>query len=259
MLHHGGRSARWGNLGLWSATAHDGRDFAAANEALADAVARAAALAHGDRVLSLACGAGEELRRWRQRYGAQDVLGVERNPRLAALARALCDGDSGVSVTAASARRAALPPASFDAVVCVDAAYHLSPRATFLHTAFAALREGGHLAFTDLVLDAPADRASTLHLAGALCGVRVGELCSVAAQMQRMDAAGFEHVHAERLDDAALGGFTRFVAAQGARLGMRAWRPAWWRVALTAWLIPACRTRGLGYALYSGSRRATAS
>ena len=134
-------------------------------------------------------------------------------------------------------------------MVCVDAAYHLSPRSGFLAGAWQALRPGGRLAYTDLVLSRSASPGTGLRWAARACGVDLQELLPLPGQVQRLQQAGFDAVGTQSLDDAVLGGFARFVQRQQAVLGPRAWHPAWWRPALTARLIPPCRVAGLGYAL----------
>ena len=92
LLHQGGRPGTWGNLGLWA----DGgdapdliatTDYAGACRALALSVGDAAGLQPGARVLSLACGAGDELLLWTDHFGASRVLGVEVDPAAARLAQ----------------------------------------------------------------------------------------------------------------------------------------------------------------------------
>lgn len=134
-LHHGGQPGQWGNLGLWPDDT--GTDYATACRTLALAVGQAARLQPADRVLSLACGAGEELRLWTTHFSAGRVLGIERDPQAAARAQALCAADARIRVLC----RPALPldralgdvaGQRLDAIVCVDAAYHLSPRGDLL-------------------------------------------------------------------------------------------------------------------------------
>jgi SAM-dependent methyltransferase len=260
LLHRGGPAGQWGNLGLWPPAPTDGAksmdqaDYAGACRALALAVGQTAGLQRGDHVLSLACGAGEELRLWTGEFGAARVLGIERDPTAAARAQALCAGDARIHV----ACRPALPldslaadGARFDAIVCVDAAYHLSPRGALLAGAARLLRPGGRLALADLTLQ---DRPSPL-LRGAarLCGVPAADLLPLPAQVQRLQALGFADVQARALDDAVLGGFARFVRRQARAHRLRAWQPGWRGAAITAALIPPCRAAGLGYALLAAT------
>jgi SAM-dependent methyltransferase len=257
LLHRGGPSAQWGNLGLWS-KAGPADSYAQACAALADRVAAAAGLAAGQRVLSLACGAGEELLHWVQHHGVSHALGVEADPALAAVARQRAAGAGLVSVCPVVAQPAlawatqrSVAEGRFDAVLCVDAAYHLSPRKALFKQTRRLLQPGGRLAFTDLVLDAGSARSSLMIMASKSCGVALADLLPAKARVQQLQAAGFVDVQLQHLDDEVLGGFARFVQAQSSRLGLQAWHPAWLRPALTAALIGPCRRAGLGYALFS--------
>lgn len=268
LLHHGGRPGAWGSLGLWTAAdaagpaAAEAEDYFAACAALAGATARAAGLQAGERVLAVACGDGEELRHWVEQGGAAEVVAVEADAARAARAARLCAGLPGVTVQLGSGSALgaqALPPARFDRVLCVDAAYHLSPRRAFLDGAFRLLRPGGTLAYTDLVGEA-AGRWDRLRLAGAaaLCGIGADALVGEAAQRQRLLDAGFVAPRLQRLDEAVLGGFVRFVQRQSSRLPGGRWQAGWRRVAITAALIRHGRAAGLGYAMLSATRPAEA-
>ena len=245
LLHRHGAEGSWGNLGLWPAN-----DYAATCSALARRIGEAASLAPGQRVFSVACGAGDELALWVRAFGVGHALGVERD----AAARALAKRFVGDAVMVADALPAVpLPGAKrFDAVLCVDAAYHLSPRPAYLAQWHAVLQPGGRVAFTDLVLDGR--RSLPLRAAAHLCGVPAGDLVGADVRQAQLRDAGFVDVRVERLDAAVLDGFAQFVRAQRARLGRQAAGPAWRRVALTAALIPPCRALGLGYALFSARR-----
>ncbi|MBX3637403.1 MAG: methyltransferase domain-containing protein [Rubrivivax sp.] len=245
-LHAGGRAAAWGNLGLWRSTADD---YAGACEALARAVGEAAALRPGDRVLGLACGAGEELALWRVAFGAGALAGIEADERLARAAAARVP-DAELRVGPAQDLLADMAQ-RFDAVLCVDAVYHLGPRLPLFERVAGVLEVGGRFAFTDLVLDR--EPSPPLAAMARLAGVPIDELADLPTRVAQLRAAGFAEVVATRLDEAVLGGFARFAAAQAARFGWRAWHPGWRRVALTARLIGPCRRAGLGYALLAAT------
>lgn len=241
LLHRGGRPGIWGNLGLWRSGSDD---YATACRALASEVGSAARIAAGDHVLSIACGAGDELVVWVDEFSAAQATGIE------------------IDQACTAATLAALPrvlPAHFDRVVCVDAAYHLSPRQAFIDAAFGLLRPGGRLAYTDLVVDG--DRgfghigAPLLRAAARLCGVPAADLGPAEKSIARLATAGWVDIESSRLDEAVLGGFRRFVRMQGRRLGSSAWSAGWRRSAVTAGLIPLCRAAGLGYALFGATKR----
>lgn len=262
LLHHGGRPGAWGSLGLWPGATDpapaDAADYFGACEALAGATAQAAGLRPGDRVLGVACGDGEELRLWVQRFHAAAVVGVEVDAGRAARAAQRCAQLPEVTVRVGSGTALAalgLPVAGFDRVLCVDAAYHLAPRAAFLQQAFALLRPGGTLAYTDLVgPDAGGPGRALLASAAAACGLGRGALADAATQCQRLRDAGFDKPRLQRQDDEVLGGFVRFVKRQSGRLPGGRWQVGWRRVAATAALIPHCRAAGLGYAMLSATR-----
>jgi microcystin synthetase protein McyJ len=244
LLHAGGRPGAWGNLGLWDAAT---TDYFGACQALARTLGHAAGLQAGDRVLAVACGAGEELRLWQQGFGAAEVVGVEADAASARQARQLAPAARVLEGSGSALLELGLPTGHFDRVLCVDAAYHLQPRTAFLRAARHLLRPGGTLAYTDLV----AERAHPLlRVAARLCGLQPGTLLPAAAQRQRLQALGYADVKVEHLDDAVLGGFARFV--QQRRLPP--WR--WPRVATTAALIGPCRAAGLGYAMWSATASA---
>jgi|GEM_PF-1894567 len=264
LLHRGGRPGTWGSLGLW----HDGiEDYAQACEALARAVGEAAGIRPGERVLSIGCGAGDELLLWARGFGAAEVCGLEQDPLLVAAAQRLVQatplppacrvrvlgGDAG------QLARLALPGGRFDRVVCVDAAYHLSPRAPFLAAVHALLRPGGRLAYTDLTLGPPRHPAwrGLLRGAATLTRVPLAEIGPLPAHEARMRAAGFGDVQSLALDATVLDGFARHVRGQGPRVARTALHPDWRRPGLTARLIGPCRAAGLGYALFSAEAQGT--
>lgn len=254
LLHRGGPLSAWGNLGLWTGALH----YAEACAALADAVAAAGELAPGQRVLSLACGAGEELLHWVRRHGAATAIGIEADPALAARARQRAAQAGLVSQcrvvvqpALAWATQRSVADGRFDTALCVDAAYHLSPRKALFKQMRRLLSPAGRLAFTDLVLEGRGPRPAVLRGAARLCGVPLADLVSADERVRQLQAAGFVDVQVQRLDDAVLGGFVRFASSQRARLGLQAWHPAWARAGLTARLIGPCRRAGLGYALFS--------
>lgn len=253
LLHRGGPHGTWGNLGLWNHAA----SYAEACIALATRVGTAAGINVGDRVLDIACGAGDELPLWMENFGARHVTGIEVDPPVASMARARHEGaiPGRIAVLTQSALACAeLPAQGFDRVVCVDAAYLLSPRGRFLATALHCLRPGGKLAFTDLTLTG--SHGTALRTSARWCGIDPDDIVAPHEQTARLNRAGFDAVHVETLDERVLAGFSDFALRQTRVLGRDAWRAGWRKPLATALMIRAMRGSGLGYALMTARRPA---
>lgn len=270
LLHHGGSAAetgRWGSLGLWPAA-----DYASACAALARLHGQAAGLRPGARVLAPGCGAGAELRLWRDAFGAAELTGIDPQapstpsapstpptPPATATPRPPAAADSIRVLRGTAAQMDRLAGSGFDAVIANDSAYHFGTHADWLQAAARSLRPGGRIAFTDLVLEprnvAGRLAAPLLPRLLRLQPIAISALQSVQRVRQALLASGFADVQVQSLDDAVLGGFVDFARAQRRRLGALADTPAWRPVALTAAALPTLRALGLGYALFAATRR----
>jgi SAM-dependent methyltransferase len=232
LLHRGGAARRWANLGDWTAA----RTYAEACEALAARVGSAARLGADDAVVEVACGEGEGLRLWLERFGVRRATGIDVQEGAIARARGLLARVArerwDVAVGSAT-DLGAIATGTIDAVVCVDAAYHFDPRDAFFAEARRVLRAGGRLALTDVVLSHP--RPSRIEaLAARASAVPRANLGDEAAYVARLEAAGFEGIVVERLDDAVLRGFAAFVRRHVVAHGLRSIRGGWPKVLATA-------------------------
>jgi cyclopropane fatty-acyl-phospholipid synthase-like methyltransferase len=247
--------ARWSNLGYWRATdiasnvatdfaTHTTKacavnDYATACANLARLVARGAALQPGEQVLELACGDGAGLALWQQEFGAAVAAGIElRSDAIAALRQ------RGVPhVYHASMCSLPLPAGisaqAFDAVLCVDAAYHAESLTAFARVAHSALIPGGRLAFTTFTRAPGWQEGSLLTRVFArllaAADVPLASVPAVADVHAQLHAAGFSGVQVSHHDDAVLAGFARHVQARAAQLPWhRRSTPGWWKIRATA-------------------------
>lgn len=231
------RRTRWRNLGLWPPDGSGG--YAAACSAMAERVGDMAGVGASTRaVLDVGCGAGESLRIWSAR-GAALVVGVDAAPPVDCSSAVECCDAAGVGALAAARGE------RFDAVVCVDAAYHFAPsRAAFFAAASSALSEGspagcpaglllpsllkppiphpvgGRIGLADVLgssVDAGGDvRRASRGLArraiAALMRVPAANLCDAAQYEAMLASAGFVDVTVEPATERVVGGFARFAA-----------------------------------------------
>lgn len=191
-------ASTWCNLGLWS---QKNCSFREACSALARLLARSVGLTHGDTVLDVGVGYADQTELWVREFGVQRVVAVEASPDIVRVARSRLDA-RGLPVTLICAAAPALPdsvrqsqPLGYDAVLCLDAAYHFSTRAAFFAAAAAQLRSGGRFGAVDLVPVAGPRcgwRALAQMAVAVLCGIPRANLQSLGQYAEALRAAGFE-------------------------------------------------------------------
>lgn len=244
----------WGNLGLWPSDAAALPTYADACRALARRVGDAAALAPGESVLELACGSGVSLAFWQRVFGVT-AAGIDcRLPERAAGLAAYRGRMDRLPLPAALAGR------RFDAVLCIDAAYHADSLADFSACAAGALRTNGRLAFTTL-LRGPRWREGSLAARGlqvALARANIPAASVLAEDEARavLAGAGYAQVTLLHLDDAVLAGFADYVDRRAARLPLsRRLSSGWLKIRATAALCRHAHRQGLlHYALVAAHR-----
>jgi MPBQ/MSBQ methyltransferase len=135
-------------------------------------------------VLDVACGEGGTTARVHERFPAAAITAVNISPGQLARAAARCPAARFMRMDATRLEFAA---ASFDLVLCVEAAYHFNTRERFLREAFRVLRPGGTLLLTDGIVRGPL---------GPLARRIVPDLASMPAE-NFVDRAGYERLLAD--------------------------------------------------------------
>lgn len=156
---HSGQTGRDVHLGYWDdppslATPCDAEEFAAAQARLTDILVELADISAGQIVLDVGCGFGGALEAIGKRGGVR-LTGVNIDLRQLAICRTLPFGGSALSLVAADACALPFRPASFDRIFCIEAMFHFRSRTEFLLEAAAALRPGGRLVASDILLRPP--------------------------------------------------------------------------------------------------------
>jgi cyclopropane fatty-acyl-phospholipid synthase-like methyltransferase len=219
LLNAGTVDAMWTNLGIWSTT----REYPTAARALAELVGVAAGLGAADTVVDYACGYGDSLRLWVERFGVRRAIGVEPDPTVCDIVRrriagwGLADRLNIVTARAeACAPRQAAPDVT--AVVCIDAAYHFRSRLTWWQLLVRDLPPGTRIACSDLVL-ADGRRASTA-LRGVAAAMRIPDvnLVDAAALCAGLHALSLRDVSTASLGAAVLDGFVAYAPRRGCAL-----------------------------------------
>jgi MPBQ/MSBQ methyltransferase len=161
-LIDGFRSGRMGrnvHLGYWDdppplTTPCSPQEFEAAQARLTEILLGLADLSDGQSVLDVGCGFGGALEaagRWR----SMNLSGVNIDPRQLDICRTLAAGTNSLALVVADACALPFRPASFDRVLCIEAMFHFRSRELFLRETAEAMRRGGRLALSDILLRQP--------------------------------------------------------------------------------------------------------
>jgi SAM-dependent methyltransferase len=142
-FHGGGYS----NFGYWTSATPVG----AHGDALVDRLLQLVPSASGS-ILDVACGQGGTTHRLASHFSASKVTGVNLFQDQLRAAR---DRVPGCRFARMDAARLAFVDGCFDVVICVEAAFHFETREEFLKESWRALKPGGHLILSDILVTGP--------------------------------------------------------------------------------------------------------
>jgi MPBQ/MSBQ methyltransferase len=188
------------NFGYWDARATSQRE---ASEALVDELVGRIPN-KGGRILDVACGPGATTKRLMRSYAPDMITGINLSEAQLAEARQRAPG---CTFRRMDATRLDFPAAQFDAVICVEAAFHFNTRDIFLREALRVLKPGGSLVLSDMLF-----RDFTRPIAEHLQVPLANFAPNIASFGARLKAAGFEEVDVQDATQACLGGFRRHLA-----------------------------------------------
>jgi MPBQ/MSBQ methyltransferase len=147
------------NFGYWDDTTADQKQ--ACERLMERLLAFLPADGVGD-LLDVACGKGETTRCVARRWPETRLTGINLSDRQLAACRANLPGATFLKMDAA---RLDFPDASFDAVLCVEAAFHFNTRERFLREAQRVLRPGGQVLLADILGTRDTERSRPLRSA----------------------------------------------------------------------------------------------
>lgn len=132
------------NIGYWNASTTTQN---AAAERLQDALLDFIPEKSG-RILDVACGLGASTRRLLDHYPPENVWAINISEKQIATTR---ENAPGVHAAVMSATEMTFEPDFFDAILCIEAAFHFETRRKFLEDARRILKPGGRIVMSDVL------------------------------------------------------------------------------------------------------------
>ncbi|MGZ4147079.1 MAG: class I SAM-dependent methyltransferase [Actinomycetota bacterium] len=201
----------WLNLGLWEGDGSDQAEAPVAVRRLVETLADV--LPRGGAILDVGNG-----------LAAQDpvIAGVARPSRLVALnitrAQLVAGRDrlaeAGTTPVNGDATRLPFADASFDGVICVEAAFHFPSRARFFAETLRVLRPGGVLTMSDIATNRyPRGPRELLAAISQLrvWGLGVHAAATAVEIVEAVEAAGFADVETQLVGERVVAPALRFV------------------------------------------------
>lgn len=185
------------NSDYWGTQAASQRE---ASEALVDRLVSSSADKQG-RILDVACGLGASTKRLTLSYPPEMITAINLSETQLAEGRKRAPGCTFLRMDAA---RLEFPDSHFDAVICVEAAFHFDTRAMFLHEVLRVLRPGGSLVLSDILF-----RKSLQSWVLQEYVPRANQVPDIQSYRQLLQNAGFTDIDVRDATDACLGGFRR--------------------------------------------------
>jgi len=183
------------NFGCWTAQTKSQR---AASQELVDQLVDRLPNKTGS-ILDVACGLGASSERLAHTFAPQMITGINISKAQIARARERCPGSTFVVMDAAKLQ---FSDAHFDAVICVEAAFHFNTRDDFFREAFRVLKPGGSLVMSDILFK---HFSETLGKMGHV--PRANHVRDSAEYRNRLSVAGFTNIDIEDETNACLGKF----------------------------------------------------
>ena len=248
----------WNNLGNWA----NENDYGMACQALSRLHGQAAQLRAGQHVLELACGYGAAFELWQNEFNVNKISALEYRPQCVAHIK---QESLAQLVQISEGRFYPLPKqlthVGYDAVVCVDAAYHAQSLAQFLGVIASVLKTEGRFAFSTLML---ADDYANYQLTQRVFVQGVLRLANINKANVLSHAQIMQLAHQQHLLDiqivplnSVFAGFAQWVEQRGTQLPQSLkLSKDWQKIYLTArwcnWLV---NHPLLSYVLVSGKKQ----
>lgn len=151
-------------------------------------------------ILDVACGKGETTRCLLEHYAPQQITAINISERQLEAGRRLVPG---AEFRCMDATQFDFPDASFDNILCVEAAFHFDTRQKFLAEALRVLKPGGVLALSDILMTLEAERSRPYR-------TEANYLTGPAQYAELLNTLGYRDVHIDEVTERSWFPFFRY-------------------------------------------------
>lgn len=205
----------WSNLGYWDV---EDVSYPLACQRLAQRLADSIHLNSNDILLDLGCGQGASLTLWKEQYQLTHIEAVELQAACVNSIRNKLDYLYKIHCDSFLNLKAEYFDYMFDAILCIDAAYH-SDLNSFLEMIVPILNSKGRLAFHYLVLTEKFQYLNAIEkfkLKNLLkcADIKCEYLLNSEQTTQLLEQHGFKEVHIVNLSENVFAGFAQYIQRQ---------------------------------------------
>ncbi len=230
-------STSWRLLGFWKETS----EYRQACSEMAGLLADKACLSNQDTVIDMGYSSYDQLLVWLDYYQVDSLTAIARHESHLAKAQENCGHFSQLNLLRGGERVLEKYEAnSCDKVLALDCIYKFEDKKTFLKNSKKVLRDGGVLAFTDMVLARPfRDRKEQrlVQFLGRASGIRVENMQIQSAYETVLRESGFDQVEIVDITEDVLSGFCFWFGQHYQNLSLLTRSKVWIRLRLLVWFI----------------------
>ncbi|WP_257294023.1 methyltransferase domain-containing protein [Endozoicomonas sp. YOMI1] len=227
----------WRLLGYW----RDTSQYRQACSEMAGLLADKACLSTQDEVLDVGFTSHDQLLVWLDYYQVQHLTAIASDEQQMVRALEHCGHFNTLKLVRGGDKSLAEQPEnSCDKLIGLDCVYHLESRSHFFSHVRKALRPGGTLAFTDMVLARPFQDRREQRLVnnlGRISGLLVEDMPVKETYENLLNQHGFEQVEILDITDDVLSGFCFWFGQHFHSLSAFTRAKMWIRLRLQVWFI----------------------
>ena len=227
----------WNLLGYWRETS----SYQQACSEMAGLLADKACLSGKDKILDVCFTSHDQLQVWLKYYQVHSLTAIAPDEHQFVRASDQCSKLDGLELLRGGNKALqGLPENMYDKLLALDCVYRFSERDSFIDNSRRVLKDGGVLAFTDMVLSRPFrdnHERNLINALGRISGIRIEDIKEQNEYRVLLTETGFEQVDVADITEDVLSGFCFWFGQHHQNLSLYTRSKLWIRLRLMVWFI----------------------